>query len=134
MFMCFLGDRNTFSIVSFVPYIASLHMCDTVDLPTQHTLALSSWHLEKSSLLRFSSDTYFLNKLYTLKTICEHCYYNRWNDHYHLYSTYCDVHAVGQQVNSETLVYNRCHAMQQWKRPAFSLWSVHGLYSYESSS
>jgi hypothetical protein len=27
-------------------------------------------------------------------------------------------------INSKTLVYSRCHATQQWKRPAFSLRSV----------
>jgi hypothetical protein len=51
--MYFLGDRNTFLVLSSLPLPASFHMHITANLLTQHTLAERSWHFEESSLRFF---------------------------------------------------------------------------------
>jgi hypothetical protein len=48
-----------------------MHIHESASWLTQHALAVSSWHLEKQHLLRFSLDIYFLKKRYTLKTILQ---------------------------------------------------------------
>jgi hypothetical protein len=62
--MCFLGDKNTISVPSFL-FFASLHTRETVDLLAQHASAVRSWHLQQSSLLRFYSDIFFKETIRT---------------------------------------------------------------------
>jgi hypothetical protein len=38
MFMCFLGDRNTFSVPSSFPFFVSLYALETVGLHIQHNI------------------------------------------------------------------------------------------------
>jgi hypothetical protein len=63
----FYGVRNTFSTPSFTLF-ASTHARKKSTSLHKHPSAVRSWHLERSSLFRFSSGPLFLQKFYTIKT------------------------------------------------------------------
>jgi hypothetical protein len=54
--VCSGGQKHLLGTVSF-RLLYPLNTDETVALLTHHASALSSWHLEKSSLLRYFSDT-----------------------------------------------------------------------------